>query len=99
MDRKKLILLLGALVIAIGTAMAARSMFAGAAARTTRIPRPLAFLMGLSGLAYLMQGWVVGNEGFSQTMSTAIVLTWVLGLAWMIWLAVVAGRMQDTAPP
>ncbi|SRR5690554_436730 len=32
MDRKKLVLLLGALVIAIGTAMAARSMFAGAAA-------------------------------------------------------------------
>src|SRR3990170_8556416 len=32
MDRKKLVLLLGALVIAIGTAVAARSMFAGAAA-------------------------------------------------------------------
>ncbi len=30
MDRKKLVLLLGALVIAIGTALAARSMFAGA---------------------------------------------------------------------
>ncbi len=34
MDRKKLILLLGALVIAIGTALAARSMFAGASAPT-----------------------------------------------------------------
>ncbi|MGX7896712.1 Flp pilus assembly protein CpaB [Tsuneonella sp. HG222] len=32
MDRKKLVLLLGALIVAIGTAMAARSMFAGAAA-------------------------------------------------------------------
>jgi len=32
MDRKKLVLLLGALVIAIGTALAARSMFAGATA-------------------------------------------------------------------
>lgn len=32
MDRKKLVLLLGALVIAIGTALAARSMFAGASA-------------------------------------------------------------------
>ena len=30
MDRKKLVLLLGALILAIGTAMAARSMFAGA---------------------------------------------------------------------
>jgi pilus assembly protein CpaB len=32
MDRKKLVLLLGALVVAIGTALAARSMFAGASA-------------------------------------------------------------------
>ncbi len=32
MDKKKLLLLLGALVIAIGTALAARSLFAGAAA-------------------------------------------------------------------
>lgn len=32
MDKKKLILLIGALIIAIGTALAARSMFAGAAA-------------------------------------------------------------------
>ena len=32
MDRKKLVLLLAALVIAIGTALAARSMFAGASA-------------------------------------------------------------------
>mgnify|MGYP001202525207 CR=1 FL=1 len=40
MDRKKLILLLGALVIAIGTAMAARSMFAGAAAPTVDAAAP-----------------------------------------------------------
>ena len=32
MDRKKLVLLLGALVVAIGTALVARSMFAGASA-------------------------------------------------------------------
>ncbi len=32
MDKKKLVLLLGALVVAIGTALAARSLFAGAAA-------------------------------------------------------------------
>jgi pilus assembly protein CpaB len=34
MDRKKLVLLLGALIVAIGTALAARSMFAGAATPT-----------------------------------------------------------------
>src|SRR6188768_2987697 len=31
MDRKKLVLLVGALIVAIGTALAARSMFTGAA--------------------------------------------------------------------
>lgn len=36
MDRKKILLLLGALVIAIGTAMMARSMFAGASAPTAQ---------------------------------------------------------------
>lgn len=34
MDRKKLVLLVGALIVAIGTALAARSMFAGAATPT-----------------------------------------------------------------
>ena len=50
--------------------------------------------MGLSGLAYLIQGWVAGSEGFSPTQSLAIVLGWVLSLVWMIWLAAVAWRMQ-----
>jgi hypothetical protein len=55
--------------------------------------------MGLSGLTYLAQSWVVGSEGFSQTMSIAIVLAWVLDVAWMIWLVVVAWRMQDSESP
>jgi hypothetical protein len=73
-------------------------LVAVAVARTAWVPRPIAYLMGLSGFTYLVQGWVVGEEGFSQTMSIAIVLAWVLGLAWMIWLGVVAWRMQDSAP-
>jgi hypothetical protein len=51
--------------------------------------------MGLSGLTYLVQGWVVGSEGFSRTETIAIVLAFVLDLAWMIWLVVVAWRMRD----
>ncbi len=43
MDKKKLMLLLGALIIAIGTAMAARSLFAGASApaadAATQVPK------------------------------------------------------------
>jgi hypothetical protein len=71
-------------------------LFAAAVGRTAWVPRPIAYLMGLSGLTYLVQGWVVGTEGFSQTESIAIVLAWVLDLAWMIWLLVVARRLQDS---
>ncbi|MGB3738139.1 MAG: Flp pilus assembly protein CpaB [Pontixanthobacter sp.] len=42
MDRKKLVLLLGALIVAIGTALAARSMFAGASAPQVEAAAPLA---------------------------------------------------------
>ena len=41
MDRKKLVLLLGALVVAIGTALAAKSMFAGAAAPQAQAAVPV----------------------------------------------------------
>ena len=40
MDRKKLILLVGALIVAIGTALGARSMFAGAATPTVQAAAP-----------------------------------------------------------
>jgi hypothetical protein len=69
-------------------------LFAAAVAWTAWMPRPIALMMGLTGLVYLAQGWLVGEQGFSQAVSIAIVLAWVLSLAWMIWLAVVAWRMQ-----
>lgn len=69
---------------------------AAAVARTASIPQPIAYLMGLSGLTYLAQGWVVGSEGFSPSGSVAIVLAWVLDLVWMIWLVVVAWRTPES---
>jgi hypothetical protein len=74
-------------------------LVAAAVVRITWVPRPIAYLMGLTGLTYLVQGWVAGEEGFSQTLSIAIVLAWVLSLAWMIWLGVVARRMQESELP
>lgn len=73
-------------------------LFAVAVARTAWVPRPIAYLMGLTGLVYLAQGWVVGSGGFLPTMSNAIVLAEVLGVMWMVWLVVVAWRMQDSEP-
>jgi hypothetical protein len=81
--------------VALGLALL---LFAAAVARAAWAPRPIAFLMGLSGLTCLAQGWVVGSEGFSPTESLAIVLTWALSVAWMIWLVVVAWRMPDAVP-
>ena len=71
-------------------------LIAAAIVGTTGVARPIAYLMGLSGLAYLVQGWVVGSEGFTETHTTLILATWALTLAWMIWLVVVAWRMHDS---
>lgn len=70
-------------------------LFAIAMARRARVPRPIPFVMALSTLAYWVQGWAAGTQGFSQTQSTGIVLAEVLNAAWMVWLLVVARRMPD----
>ena len=70
-------------------------LFGVALARATPVPRPLAYLVALSGLAYVAQGWVVGAEGFSSTNTILILLAWALSLAWMIWLFVLGRRMRD----
>ncbi len=74
-------------------------LFAVAVVRTAWVPRPIGYLIGLSGLTYMAQGWVVGSEGFSQTMNIVIVISWVLDVVWMVWLAVVAWRMQEVGAP
>jgi hypothetical protein len=73
-------------------------LLTAAVVRTAGLPRPIGYLMGLSGLTYLVQGWVVGSEGFSGTHDILIVLAWVLSVAWMIWLVVVAWRMEGAEP-
>jgi hypothetical protein len=74
-------------------------LFAAAVVRTAWLPRPIAYLMGLSGVTYLVQGWVAGSEGFSQTHTTAIVVAEVLNVAWMTWLVVVASSMKESETP
>jgi hypothetical protein len=78
---------------ALGVALV---LIAAAIVRSGAVPRPIGYLMGLSGLTYLMQGWVVGAEGFSATHTILILVAWVLTLAWMIWLVIVAWRMQES---
>jgi hypothetical protein len=73
---------------------AALLLVAAAIMRTPRVG-PIAYPLGLSGLIYLVQGWVVGSEGFTETHTILIVLAWAVSLSWMSWLAVVAWRMQQ----
>ena len=73
-------------------------LFAAAVGRRAWGPRPIAYLMGLSGLTYLFQGWVAGADGFTRTHDLAIVLSWVVNLAWMIWLVVIAWRARELEP-
>jgi hypothetical protein len=83
--------------IAMGLALL---LITAAVVRTAWLPRALGYLIGLSGIAYLVQGWVVGVKGFSSSESILIVLAWALTLAWVIWLMVVVRRAQtETLPP
>jgi uncharacterized membrane protein len=52
--------------------------------------------MSLSGLAYIAQGWVVGTEGFPESKAFAILGGYILILAWIIWLVVVAWRTKES---
>lgn len=70
-------------------------LFSAAFAWTKLLPRMVALPVGLSGLAYLAQGWIAGTEGFSANQSIAIVVAWASSAVWMIWLALVAFRTND----
>ncbi|GAA4643179.1 hypothetical protein GCM10023115_11390 [Pontixanthobacter gangjinensis] len=69
MDRKKLVLLLGALIIAIGTALAARSMFAGASApqaeAAAAVPKGPKVLVAQRGLPV---GTIITADSISYQM-------------------------------
>jgi hypothetical protein len=78
---------LGLALILLGSAMAL----------SKRHPKALGFLMGLSGLAYLAQGWVLGSDGFSAGNTIAILAGYFLMLAWTMWLTVLAWRGRVAA--
>jgi hypothetical protein len=70
-------------------------LLGSAVAWTAKLPRALGYLMGLSGITYIVQGWVLGSEGFSATNTSAILAGYVFILAWILWLVVVAWRTKE----
>lgn len=77
----------GLALVLLGTAIVA----------TRRLPRPIGYLMALSGIAYLVQGWVIGTVGFAPANTLPTLLGYVTLLAWSVWLVVVAWRMKEPA--
>jgi Domain of unknown function (DUF4386) len=63
---------------------------------TARVPRPIGYLMGLSGLAWLVLGWVLGAEGFSPIGEVPSDAAQVFLLASIIWLLVSVLRMKES---
>jgi hypothetical protein len=75
-------------------------LFAIVIASTTRIPRPIGYIMGLSGLIYIAQGFGY-STGYT---STSNFVTWMpnslnyqfLIFVWAIWLLINALRMKES---
>jgi hypothetical protein len=64
---------------------------------TARVPRPIGYLMALSGLGYVAQGFILGAEGFSPTNSLPQLGSYVLIVLWSLWLGAAALRMRGVA--
>ncbi len=71
-------------------------LFAVMIVSTAKIPRLVGYLMALTGIAYFVQGWVLGTEGFSETNSLPTLLGYVLFIAFSLWLLILALRMKRT---
>lgn len=68
--------------------------FAFMVERAPGVAKPIAYLMALSGVAYLAQGWVLGSEGFSEANALPTLAGIVSVLAWALWLTIDALRMK-----
>ena len=64
--------------------------------RTARVPRPIGYLMGLSGLAFFVLGWLVGTRGFTNANNVPTNAGWTLLYVLTIWLLIVAWRMKES---
>ncbi len=72
-------------------------LFGIAIISSARVPRPVGYLMGLCGLSYMVQGWLMGTEGFSPVHGLTQLPAYVFLLAWVIWLSIGAWRTEKLA--
>jgi hypothetical protein len=76
-------------------------LFAIVIVQTARVPRPIGYMVGVSGLAFLVLGWMYGTTGFTPTTTVPTSAGFTLLAAAMIWLYIVAwlgkGAVQAVA--
>jgi hypothetical protein len=72
-------------------------LLAAAIVQAAGAPKPVGYLAGASGIAYLAEGWVLGSEGFSAANTAPTLLGYALLVAWGTWLLVAAWRMRGSA--
>jgi hypothetical protein len=75
---------------------AALVLLGAAIAWSARIPRPIGYLMSLSGVGYIAQGLVIGSEGFSPANAVPTLSAYASIIAWSVWLIVAAVRMRGS---
>ena len=75
-------------------------LFGAVIVLSSRISKPVGYLMGLSGLAYLYQGWIIGSEGFSMRNHMPTLLGIVVIIVWSLWFLIAAWwKAQDAGRP
>jgi hypothetical protein len=64
---------------------------------TGRVSRAVGYLLGVSGLAYLVQGWVIGAEGFSPNNTAPTLIGIAASVIWSIWFLISTWRSKPAA--
>lgn len=69
-------------------------LFAVAIIVTARVPRLIGYLMVLTGVAFIVQGIIIGTEGFAADNALPTLVGYGAWLLWSIWLLVLAWRVK-----
>lgn len=69
--------------------------FGAAVSRTRGLSPSIGYLMVLSGVAYLAQGWIIGSTGFSAANSFPTLVGIGSIVAWSVWLVITAFRTRS----
>ncbi|TIS53298.1 MAG: hypothetical protein E5W91_31665 [Mesorhizobium sp.] len=70
-------------------------LFATVIVLAASIPKAIGYLMGCAGMAYLVQSWIIGSEGFSGHNVLPTLFGIILVLVTSIWIMWAAWRMPD----